>query len=187
MSIGSMPQSAGYCSLSALGAVRNGATREVLRIAALIMGIFLAMWWYDRVALQLQPYIDEPRLAACAAFLLIFAGCLIARRRLCLGLSSRFGALSGCAGSTGCSGPRSAWFAACSSRRGFCSPSSPSVRSPAPRRRLRSRSWRLGCSTRPAPRRPRPPQDFQETFTDGFDRVREVWTGSRSQPDADLL
>ena len=30
--------------ISVLGAVRNGATKEILRIASLAVGIFLAMW-----------------------------------------------------------------------------------------------------------------------------------------------
>ena len=176
----------GILLLSALGAVRNGATREVLRIAALIIGIFLAMWWYDRVALQLQPYIDEPRLAACAAFLLIFAGCLIAGAVFAWVLVKVWGIV----------GLR--WFdrllgAAFGLVRGLLIAAGvllaviafrpfPGAAQTVAESKLAP--WVLHAARAAAAAAP---QDFQETFTDGFDRVREVWTGSRSQPDADLL
>ncbi len=169
----------GILLVSVLGAVRNGFTREVLRIASLVMGIFLAMWWYDRVALELHPYIDEPRLAACAAFLLIFTGCLVAGAAFAWSLVKVWGI----------TGLR--WFdkligAAFGLVRGLLIAAAvllavitflpfPGAARTVAESKLAP--WVLHAAGAAASAAP---QDFQDAFANGFDRVREVWTGGRS-------
>ena len=63
--------------LSVILAARNGITKELFRIAALIVGVVVAMWGHGLVAHQLQPWIRNPRIAATVAFALIFLGCVI--------------------------------------------------------------------------------------------------------------
>ena len=172
----------GILLLSVLGAVRNGATREVLRIAALLAGIFLAMWWYDRVALELQPYIDDPRLAACAAFLSIFTGCLLAGAVFAWSLVKVWGF----------AGLR--WFdrllgAAFGLVRGLLVAAAvllaviafrpfPDAAQTVAESKLAP--WVLHAARAAAAAAPR---DFRDAFLNGSERVREVWTGNRPQPD----
>ena len=67
----------GILLLSILGAIRNGFTREVVRLIALLFGIVGAMWGYEQVAREyLAPYIDDPQLARFTAFGGIVIGCL---------------------------------------------------------------------------------------------------------------
>lgn len=68
----------GILLLSLIGAVRNGVTKEIVRIAALIFGVLGGMWFYERAALELTPYISNGQLARFAAFVSIVIGCLIA-------------------------------------------------------------------------------------------------------------
>lgn len=69
----------GILAISFLTALRNGMTREIVRIVALLFGIVGAMWGYERVAGEyLAPYISDPRLAQFAAFGGIVIGCLLA-------------------------------------------------------------------------------------------------------------
>lgn len=169
----------GVLLVSVLGAIRNGVTREVLRIASLIVGIFFAMWWYDRVAPQLRPYIDDPRWAACAAFLLIFLVCLVAGAVFARVLVKVWGI----------TGLR--WFdrllgGAFGLVRGMLAAAAVLLAiitfSPLPgtaRTVAESKlaPWVLHGARVAASAAP---QDFQDAFRDGFDRVRAVWTGERS-------
>ncbi len=176
----------GILLVSVLGAVRNGVTREILRIAALVMGIFLAMWWYDRVAPELLPYIDEPKLAACAAFLAIFTGCLIAGAVFAWILVKVWG-LTGLR-----------WFdrllgAAFGLIRGLLiaaavllavitfSPFAGAAQTVA---ESKLAPWALHAARAAAAAGP---QDFQDAFADGFDRVRQVWTGGPPRQPGDTL
>jgi membrane protein required for colicin V production len=69
----------GILALSFLTALRNGMTREVVRIVALIFGIVAAMWGYERVAAEyLAPHIADPQWARFAAFGAIVLACLTA-------------------------------------------------------------------------------------------------------------
>ncbi len=69
----------GILAISFLTALRNGMTREIVRIVALLFGIFGAMWGYERVADDyLSPHIADPRVAQFAAFGGIIIGCLLA-------------------------------------------------------------------------------------------------------------
>lgn len=63
--------------LSVILAARNGITKELFRIAALIVGVVVAMWGHGLLAHELQPWIRNPRIAATIAFVLIFLGCVI--------------------------------------------------------------------------------------------------------------
>ncbi len=64
--------------LSFAGAFRNGITREIIRIVALIVGIAGGMWWYAGVAERFSPYVPDRAVASFAAFIAIVAGSLIA-------------------------------------------------------------------------------------------------------------
>ncbi len=68
----------GILLLSLIGAIRNGVTKELVRIAALLFGIVGAMWAYERVALEYAPYISNAQAAKFAAFASIVVACLIA-------------------------------------------------------------------------------------------------------------
>lgn len=64
--------------LSVIGAAWNGITKEAIRIAALILGIMAAMWGHGLLAPQLQPWIEDGRVAAGVAFVSIVLGFLLA-------------------------------------------------------------------------------------------------------------
>ena len=64
--------------LSFAGAFRNGITREIIRIVALIMGIAGGMWGYASLAEHFAPYLPDQAVASFAAFITIVAGSLIA-------------------------------------------------------------------------------------------------------------
>ena len=63
---------------SMIGAYRNGLSREVVRLAALIAGVVGGLWYYGPLSVLLQPYIDNRRVAEFAAFMLFLVGSLIA-------------------------------------------------------------------------------------------------------------
>ena len=67
----------GILLISLLAALRNGMTKEVVRIIALVCGIVGGMWFYPRLAVELAPYIASERAANFAAFAAIVVGCLI--------------------------------------------------------------------------------------------------------------
>lgn len=81
----------GILLLSLIGAVRNGVTKEIVRIAALIFGVLGGMWFYERAAAELAPYIASAQLAKFAAFVSIVVGCLIAGGILSWGLVKLWG------------------------------------------------------------------------------------------------
>jgi membrane protein required for colicin V production len=74
--------------LSVVGAARNGFTKEALRIASLVVGILAAMWGHGVLALQLRPWIQEGRVAAGVAFVLIFLACVLLGALLAYSLAS---------------------------------------------------------------------------------------------------
>ena len=63
--------------LSVILAARNGITKELLRIASLIVGVIVAMWGHGLLAHELQPWISNPRIASAVAFGLVFIGCVL--------------------------------------------------------------------------------------------------------------
>ncbi len=64
-------------ALSVFGAARNGIIKELVRIASLLAAVFASMWGYGLLSGQLQPWVPNVRLAAIAAFLAIFVGCVV--------------------------------------------------------------------------------------------------------------
>jgi membrane protein required for colicin V production len=64
----------GIILFSALAALFNGATREIVRIVALVFGLAAAMWGYERPAVEFARYIGDPR----AANFLGFASIVVA-------------------------------------------------------------------------------------------------------------
>ena len=78
----------GILLFSVLSAVRNGITKEAIRITALIVGSVTAMWGYGLLGLELRPWIQNGKAAAAVGFALIFLGCLIAGALLARALAS---------------------------------------------------------------------------------------------------
>lgn len=64
--------------VSVFGAARNGVTKELIRIASLIVGVILAMWGHGVVGQELQAWIPNPRIASSLGFVLILFGCVLA-------------------------------------------------------------------------------------------------------------
>lgn len=62
---------------SVIGATLNGLTKELLRIASLVVGLLVAMWGYGLLAGYLAQWISNAKIASAAAFALLFIGCLI--------------------------------------------------------------------------------------------------------------
>lgn len=62
---------------SGIAALRNGLTREVVRLVALAVGVMGALWFYDALAVELT-FIESPALAKFAAFLGILFGSMLA-------------------------------------------------------------------------------------------------------------
>jgi len=63
--------------LSGIAALRNGLTREIVRIIALAVGVMGALWFYDALAVELT-FISSPALAKFSAFLGILFGSVLA-------------------------------------------------------------------------------------------------------------
>jgi membrane protein required for colicin V production len=64
--------------LSFVGAVRNGLTKEIIRLVALVVGIAGGMWWYADAAAYLQPAVADRNISSFAGFFVILFGSLIA-------------------------------------------------------------------------------------------------------------
>ena len=62
---------------SVVGATLNGLTKELLRIASLVVGLLVAMWGYGLLAGYLAQWISNAKIASAAAFALLFIGCLV--------------------------------------------------------------------------------------------------------------
>jgi membrane protein required for colicin V production len=62
---------------SGVAALRNGLTREIVRIIALVVGVMGALWFYDALAGELT-FISSPALAKFSAFLGILFGSMLA-------------------------------------------------------------------------------------------------------------
>jgi membrane protein required for colicin V production len=67
----------GILLLSCITAIRNGLTKEVIRLIALIGGVVGGMWWYRDVAVHLRPYLADEGIASFAGFVTILLGSLI--------------------------------------------------------------------------------------------------------------
>jgi membrane protein required for colicin V production len=64
--------------ISFVGAIRNGLTKEIIRLAALVLGIVGGLWWYSAVAVYLQPLLADENISSFAGFLAILFGSLVA-------------------------------------------------------------------------------------------------------------
>lgn len=64
--------------ISFVGAVRNGLTKEIIRLIALVVGIVGGMWWYSNAAAYLQPVLADESISSFAGFLAILFGSLFA-------------------------------------------------------------------------------------------------------------
>ena len=63
---------------SVVGAAFNGLTKELLRIASLVVGLLVAMWGYGVLAGYLAQWISDAKTASVVAFVLLFIGCVLA-------------------------------------------------------------------------------------------------------------
>jgi membrane protein required for colicin V production len=64
--------------VSALGALRNGLSKEIIRLCALVAGIVGGLWWYHEAGSYLQPIVADERIANFGGFFAILFGALIA-------------------------------------------------------------------------------------------------------------
>ena len=67
----------GILLLSCLSAIRNGLTKEIVRLIALVGGIIGGMWFYADVAVHIQPYLADESISSFAGFLAILLGSLV--------------------------------------------------------------------------------------------------------------
>jgi membrane protein required for colicin V production len=63
--------------LSTVAAARKGFSREVISIAAAVMGLICGIWFYGLAGSFLLPYVSSPQVAYFIGFFLVFVGCLI--------------------------------------------------------------------------------------------------------------
>ena len=63
--------------LSTISAARRGFTREVIGIAATLIGLIAGIWCYGLAGAFLLPYVSSPQVANFIGFFIVFAGCVI--------------------------------------------------------------------------------------------------------------
>jgi len=63
--------------LSTVSAARKGFTREVIGIAAAIVGLICGIWFYGLAGSFLLPYVSSPQIANFIGFFLVFIGCVM--------------------------------------------------------------------------------------------------------------
>ncbi len=63
--------------VSTLGGLRKGFSREIIGLAAALVGLLLATQFYRMAGEPLKPYISQQWLTSVAGFLIIFLGVLI--------------------------------------------------------------------------------------------------------------
>jgi membrane protein required for colicin V production len=64
--------------VSFAGAVRNGLSKEIIRLVALVAGIVGGLWWYPAAAAYLKPLLADESIASFAGFFVILFGSLLA-------------------------------------------------------------------------------------------------------------
>jgi membrane protein required for colicin V production len=62
---------------SVISSIINGLTRELVRLAAVVLGLLMALWWYPLPARYIEPYTSAPAVAGFVGFLAIFIAFLI--------------------------------------------------------------------------------------------------------------
>lgn len=175
----------GILAISFLTALRNGMTREIVRIVALLFGVVGAMWGYERVAAEyLSPHIADPRMAQFAAFGAIVIGCLIAGALVAWGLVKLWGLtglrwvdrlLGGAFGLV-----RGAVIATAlvlgvvsfAPMAGAEATVAESQLAPLVLHGARAASWAA-------------PASLRDAYGQGFERVRSVWSGDKAAPAAE--
>ena len=63
--------------ISLVTSIIKGLTRELVTLAAVVLGILGALWWYPEVARHLEPYTSSAAVAGFGAFILIFFAFLL--------------------------------------------------------------------------------------------------------------
>jgi membrane protein required for colicin V production len=63
--------------LSTISAARRGFTREVIGIAAALIGLIGGIWFYGLAGSFLLPYVSTPQVANFIGFFIVFVGCII--------------------------------------------------------------------------------------------------------------
>ncbi len=63
--------------LSALAAARKGLSRELIGLAASLLALLCAVWFYGAAGARLQPYVSSHIAASLGGFLAIFFGVMI--------------------------------------------------------------------------------------------------------------
>lgn len=63
--------------LSTVSAAQKGFSREVIGIAAAIVGLICGIWFYGLAGSFLLPYVSSPQVANFIGFFIVFIGCLI--------------------------------------------------------------------------------------------------------------
>jgi membrane protein required for colicin V production len=63
--------------LSTVSAWRTGFSREIIGIAAAVVGLISGVWLYGAAGAFLLPYVSSPQVANFIGFFIIFVGCLI--------------------------------------------------------------------------------------------------------------
>jgi membrane protein required for colicin V production len=63
--------------LSTASAARKGFSREVVGIAAALIGLILGIWFYGLAGSFLLPYVSSPQVANFIGFFIVFTGCVI--------------------------------------------------------------------------------------------------------------
>jgi membrane protein required for colicin V production len=164
------------------GALWNGITREVVRIIALLGGIFGGMWWYTDLIPHIAPYVGDESVASFAAFGVIVVGSLIAGGAIAWLLAKvlhwsglrwfdrvlggAFGLMRGLIMATAIVLAVVAFAPTTGSSETVAqSRIAPLV--------LHSARWTAALA----------PPDLRTSFYSGFDRVRNTWTASDSIPE----
>jgi membrane protein required for colicin V production len=62
---------------SVIGSLRKGLSRQVIHLAAVVLGIMLGAWFYGAAAAYLLPHVSSPTAANLGGFLLVFCGVLL--------------------------------------------------------------------------------------------------------------
>lgn len=62
---------------STVSAARKGFSREVIGIAAAIVGLICGIWFYGLAGSFLLPYVSSPQVAGFIGFFIVFLGCLL--------------------------------------------------------------------------------------------------------------
>jgi len=62
---------------SVIAAFRNGFTREVIRLVAVVVGFVLGLWFYGWAGGFLEPHLKSPQVAHFVGFLIVFCGVLL--------------------------------------------------------------------------------------------------------------